>query len=91
MASPQTEMTERELAQQAEIEKLRAENAKLAARAASSKALSLKVSEKGAISVYGMGRFPVTLYRGQMEALLAHKPVILEFIKNHEGELATKE
>lgn len=91
MASPQTEMTERELAQQAEIEKLRAENAKLAARAASSKALSLKVSEKGAISVYGMGRFPITLYRSQMEALLAHKPVILEFIKANEDKLAKKD
>lgn len=75
----------------AEIERLKAQNAALAAKAAAPKALSLKVSEKGAISVYGMGRFPITLYRSQMEALLAHKPVILEFIKNHEGELAKKD
>ncbi|MBI3301039.1 MAG: hypothetical protein HYZ72_03025, partial [Deltaproteobacteria bacterium] len=46
---------------QAELERLRAENAALKARTA--KGVSLRVSEKGAVSVYGLGRFPVTLYK----------------------------
>ncbi|MCJ7642719.1 MAG: hypothetical protein MUO29_12585 [Desulfobacterales bacterium] len=47
----------------AELERLRAENAAL--KKTSARGLSLKVSEKGALSVYGMGRFPVTLYKEQ--------------------------
>jgi hypothetical protein len=53
---------------QAELERLRAENAALKARA--TKGVTLKVSEKGGVSVYGLGRFPVTLYREQWEKLL---------------------
>jgi len=45
---------------QAELERLRAENEALKGRA--SKGMTLKVSEKGGVSVYGLGRFPVTLY-----------------------------
>lgn len=45
---------------QAELERLRAENAALKQKRNS--AVSMKVSEKGAVSVYGLGRFPVTLY-----------------------------
>jgi len=52
--------------------------------------LSLKVSEKGALSLYGMGRFPVTLYRGQWERLLAAKPEIEAFIKANSAMLAEK-
>ncbi len=48
---------------QAELERLRAENTTLKARG--SKDVSMKVSEKGAISIYGLGRFPVTLYQEQ--------------------------
>ena len=63
--------------------------AKLAA-ASAPKALTLKVSEKGAISVYGLGRFPITLYRGQMERLLAHAPTISAFIATNASLLSTK-
>lgn len=52
--------------------------------------LTLKVSEKGALSLYGMGRFPVTLYRGQWERLLAAKPEIEAFIKANDTLLAVK-
>ena len=52
--------------------------------------LSLKVSEKGALSLYGMGRFPVTLYRGQWERLLSAKPEIEAFIKTNDTLLAVK-
>ena len=47
----------------AELERLRSENAAL--KKGSSNAVRMKVSEKGALSVYGMGRFPVTLYKEQ--------------------------
>lgn len=51
--------------------------------------LSLKVSEKGAVSVYGMGRWPVTLYKEQMLRLLDYGATIREFIAGH-PELKTK-
>ena len=54
-----------------ELERLRAENEALKARKARTGSMSLKVSEKGAVSVYGLGRFPVTLYREQWDRLLA--------------------
>ena len=57
----------------AELERLRAENAKLKSK--DSAGLSLKVSEKGAVSLYGMGRFPVTLYKEQWLRILASAPV----------------
>ena len=51
----------------------------------------LKVSEKGALSVYGMGRFPVTLYREQWEKLLAMSDQIKEFILANDQSLKKKE
>src|ERR1700761_2798593 len=54
------------------------------------KALTMKVSEKGALSVYGLGRFPVTLYRGQWERLLTAKPTLEAFIKANAALLAVK-
>jgi hypothetical protein len=74
---------------QAELERLRAENAALKAR--TGKGVSLRVSEKGAVSVYGLGRFPVTLYKEQWMKLLEMKDEIRAFIREHEGELKAKE
>jgi hypothetical protein len=74
---------------QAELERLRAENAALKARP--SKGTSLRVSEKGAVSVYGLGRFPVTLYREQWAKLLEMEDEIRAFIREHAGELKAKE
>lgn len=54
------------------------------------RALTMKVSEKGALSIYGLGRFPVTLYRGPMERLIAHAPAITAFIKANEALLSVK-
>lgn len=79
--------TEEEL--KAELERLKKENEALKAR--SSKAVSLKVSEKGALSVYGLGRFPVTLYQEQWVKLLDLEPDIRAFIAEHQGELKKKE
>jgi hypothetical protein len=79
---------------QQENEALRAKLADMQAllvAASKPKALTLKVSEKGAISVYGLGRFPITLYRGQMERLLGHSDVIRTFIASNASLLATKD
>ncbi|HTP25265.1 MAG TPA: hypothetical protein VMK12_06325 [Anaeromyxobacteraceae bacterium] len=73
----------------AELERLRAENASLKARG--NKGISMKVSEKGALSVYGLGRFPVTLYQEQWLKLLELADDIRAFIKEHEGRLKKKE
>jgi hypothetical protein len=74
---------------QAEVEKLRAENAALKAR--TTRGVSIKVSEKGGVSVYGLGRFPVTLYKEQWAKLLDLADEIRAFLKEHDAELKTKE
>jgi hypothetical protein len=73
----------------AEIERLRAENQSLKKPARGQ--MSLKVSEKGALSVYGLGRFPVTLYREQWERLLGMADDIRTFIQENDGALKKKE
>jgi len=72
----------------AELERLRAENERLKARSA--RAVSLKVSEKGGVSVYGLGRFPITLYKEQWTRLLDMADDIRTFITANEGKLKTK-
>ena len=74
---------------QAEVERLKAENAALKSRA--TRGVSIKVSEKGGVSVYGLGRFPVTLYKEQWAKLLDIAADIRAFIKEHDAELKTKE
>jgi hypothetical protein len=74
-----------------ELEKLKAENAALKDRKGRSGALTMKVSEKGALSVYGMGRFPVTLYKEQWTKLLSIADEIAEFIKANDSKLKTKD
>jgi hypothetical protein len=73
----------------AELERLRNENAALKKGAATG--VTMKVSEKGALSIYGMGRFPVTLYKEQWLKLLAMSDDIRAFIVANEGQLKTKE
>jgi hypothetical protein len=75
----------------AEIDALRAENAALLARKASPSRISAKVSEKGALSVYGLGRFPVTLYAGQWERLIENIAVVKRALVDHGSELARKD
>jgi hypothetical protein len=72
-----------------ELERLRAENAAL--KKSASRGLSMKVSPKGAMSLYGMGRFPVTLYKEQWLKLLDASEQIRLFIDEHGNELKTKE
>jgi len=79
-------MSEQDL--QAEVEHLKAENQALKAK--TSRATSIRVSEKGAVSVYGLGRFPVTLYKEQWLKLLDMTEEIRRFISENEANLKTK-
>jgi len=72
----------------AELERLRAENEAL--KKAPSKVLTMKVSEKGALSVYGLGRFPVTLYKEQWIRLLDLSDDIRAFIQSNDEQLKAK-
>jgi len=71
----------------AELERLRAENEALKQ---GRRGVSLKVSEKGGVSVYGLGRFPVTLYKEQWEKLLAMADDIKKFIADNRDRLKVK-
>ena len=72
----------------AELERLRAENASL--KQATTCGISMKVSEKGGLSVYGLGRFPITLYKEQWVTLLDMEKELRAFIVEHQSELKTK-
>jgi hypothetical protein len=82
-----TMSTEDEL--RAELERLKKENEALKTKTA--RGISLKVSEKGGVSVYGMGRFPVTLYKEQWLKLLDMSDEIRKFIEDNSGQLKSKE
>ena len=73
----------------AELDRLRAENEAL--KKTSTRTGSLKVSEKGGVSVYGLGRFPVTLYKEQWMKLLGMADEIKAFISANEAKLKSKE
>jgi hypothetical protein len=73
---------------QAELERLRKENERL--RRTASRGVTLKVSEKGGLSVYGLGRFPVTLYKEQWLKLLDMADELRAFIAENAGALKSK-
>ena len=75
---------------QAELERLKLENEALKKPAARG-TISFKVSEKGADSVYGLGRFPVTLYKEQWEKLLDRNEDIRKFMAENASKLKLKE
>ena len=74
-----------------ELERLRAENERLKQQSTKAGALSFRVSEKGAVSVYGLGRFPVTLYQEQWDKLLAQIDDLRRFIDANRASLKKKE
>lgn len=76
---------------QQELERLRAENEKLKQGSKAAGGLTFKVSEKGAVSVYGLGRFPVTLYQEQWDKLLAQIDALRAFIDANRDSLKKKE
>ena len=73
----------------AQLEQLKAENERL--KSQRGRSASLKVSEKGGVSVYGLGRFPVTLYKEQWTKLLDMADDVRAFIKENESKLKAKE
>jgi hypothetical protein len=79
-------MSDEEL--KAELERLRSENERL--KSQGRRGLSLRVSEKGGVSIYGLGRFPVTLYKEQWTKLLAMSDEIRAVIAEHDAELKAK-
>ena len=74
---------------EAELERLRAENERL--KRAAARGGSIRVSEKGGVSVYGLGRFPVTLYKEQWLRLLDMADEIRGFIRDNADRLKSKE
>jgi hypothetical protein len=80
-------MSEEEL--KTELERLRSENAAL--KKGASTGIRLKVSEKGAVSIYGMRRFPVTLYKEQWLKLLDMSDDIRAFIAANEAQMKSKD
>ncbi len=80
-------MSDRDL--HAEIERLKAENERLKAQRADR--IAFRVSEKGGVSLYGLGRFPVTLYKEQWIKVLDMADEIRAFISEHDAELKAKE
>jgi hypothetical protein len=79
-------MTDEDL--KAELERLKAENESLKSRAG--RGISMKVSEKGGLSIYGLGRFPVTLYKEQWAKLLDMGDDIRAFLRENDAKLKTK-
>lgn len=80
--------------EQAELAALRAENARLTAQMAKAtrpQSITLKVSTKGAVSAYGLGRWPTTLYLTQWVRLLNEAETIKQFLADNQGKLAMKE
>ena len=73
-----------------EVERLKAENEKLKSGGKQNASISFKVSQKGAVSAYGLGRFPVTLYKEQWQRLLKEKEDLLQFIEDNDSELKVK-
>ncbi len=71
-----------------ELERLRAENEKL--KADKGKALRLQVSQKGAVSLYGIRRFPITFYGDEWDTILGMSDDIRSFIAEHKDELKNK-
>ena len=74
----------------AELDRLRTENERLKATTRSRGSMTFKVSEKGGLSVYGLGRFPITLYQEQWLKLMDMSEEIRAFIAAHKSELKAK-
>ena len=75
----------------ADLERLKLENESLKQKQKRNSAISMKVSEKGAVSVYGLGRLPVTLYQEQWVKLLSLSDDIKQFIEENRAQLKVKE
>jgi hypothetical protein len=79
------------LSLEAQLAALKAENEALKAAKGAPRKMTIKVGEKGGLCVYGLGRFPVSLYRGQWERLIAFIPEVSDFIAANADKLTVKE
>jgi hypothetical protein len=84
----ESEMAETNEEMQAELERLRAENEGLKAR--KTQETRLQVSQKGAVSLYGIRRFPITFYADEWEIVLGMADEVRTFISQHDTELKRK-
>lgn len=75
---------------QQKVLRLEAENAAMATRLAARSHLALKVSEKGAVSLYGIRRFPVTFYKSEWERIIGHVDQVKAFIEVNAASLSVK-
>jgi hypothetical protein len=75
---------------QQKVARLESENAAMATKLANRAHLSLKVSEKGAVSLYGIRRFPVTFYKSEWTRIIGHVPAIQAFIDANVDKLSVK-
>lgn len=91
MAKTDTNAAAELAAIRAELDKAKAELAAAQQAAAVTARVSFKVSEKGAVSVYGLGRWPTTLYAGQWDRLLSQADTLRSFIADNRSRLAVKE
>lgn len=74
----------------AELARLKAENAMLIAKGAQATTVRCKITEKGGVSIYGMGRWPYTFYKSQWVVFYNHVKMINDFFVANDGKLATK-
>jgi len=81
-------MSEQDEDLRAELERLRAENEAL--KTQKKEGLRLQVSQKGAVSLYGIRRFPVTFYADEWDLILGEADNIHSFIRTHNSELKRK-
>jgi hypothetical protein len=75
---------------QEELRRMRAENEALKAKQPKPRKPTLRVSQKGAISIYGLQRFPVTLYASTWKTVFGMQAEILKFIEDNTASLAKK-
>jgi hypothetical protein len=83
-------MTKRELEAEVELQQVRIRELEMLLEATKNPGVHFKVSNRGAVSVYGLQRFPITLYRNQWERLLKHQAELVAFIKANEAKLKVK-
>jgi hypothetical protein len=85
-----TRTTKWELEAEVEMRQMRIRELEMLLEAKNNPGVHFKVSTRGAVSIYGLQRFPITLYRNQWERLLAHQDELKQFMKDDASKLAVK-
>jgi hypothetical protein len=85
-----TRTTKWELEAEVEMRQMRIRELEMLLEAKNNPGVHFKVSTRGAVSIYGLQRFPITLYRNQWERVLKHQAELVAFIKANEDKLKAK-